>query len=139
MPGEQKLDDVFARCFIEIAGRLVGDEDRGVWCERTGQRHALLLAAGKLRRIVVQAFGEADLDQFVLRTAARFIGVLRMWRLHGDGFHIYTSAQLLGVLAPMLIAGNRLFSSWGLIAVALWCLIYYVRMRSVGALGSGLG
>jgi hypothetical protein len=76
---------------------------------------------------------------FALRTAARFIGTLRMWNLRGDGFHIYTTAQLLGVLVPMLIAGRNMFSPLGLLAVALWCLMYFVRMRAVGALGSGLG
>ena len=76
---------------------------------------------------------------FALRTAARFIGTLRMWRLHGDGFHIYTMAQLLGVLLPMLIAGKDTFSLLGLLIVALWCLMYFTRMRAIGALGSGLG
>jgi len=76
---------------------------------------------------------------FALRTAVRFIGTLRMWNLRGDGFHIYTSAQLLGVLVPMLIAGRDMFSPLGLLAVALWCMMYFVRMRSIGALGSGLG
>jgi hypothetical protein len=45
---------------IEIAGRLVGDDDRRVGDERTRNRDALLLAAGELIRIVIHAIGEAD-------------------------------------------------------------------------------
>ena len=88
---------------------------------------------------VMREHGVALMGVFALRTAARLIGTLRMWGLHGDGFHIYTTAQLLGVLLPMLIAGTATFSPVGLLAVALWCLMYFVRMRAIGALGSGLG
>jgi len=82
--------------------------------------------------------GTALMAVFTLRTVARFIGTLRMWRLKGDGFHIYTTAQLLGILLPMLIAGTAFFSLFGLIAAVLWCLLYFQRMRAVGALGSAL-
>ncbi len=83
--------------------------------------------------------GVVLMSVFAIRTIARFIGTLRMWRLHGDGFHVYTTAQLLGVLVPMLIAGKDMVSPLGLVAAALWCFMYFVRMRAIGALGSGLG
>ncbi len=86
-----------------------------------------------------QEHGTALMGVLALRTAARFIGTLRMWQLKGDGFHIYTTAQLLGILLPMLIAGTAMFSLLGLVLVSLWCLMYFVRMRAIGALGSGLG
>lgn len=88
---------------------------------------------------LLREHGIALMAVFTLRTAGRFTGTLRMWRLKGDGFHIYTTAQLLGILLPMLIAGTALFSMLGLVAVSLWCLMYFVRMRAIGALGSGLG
>ena len=88
---------------------------------------------------ILREHGVALMGVFALRTAARFAGTLRMWHLHGDGFHIYTIAQLLGVLLPMLIAGAETFSPLGLMAVALWCLMYFTRMKAIGALGSGLG
>ena len=40
---------------VEIAGRLVGDQDRRIGRQRAGERDALLLAAGQLRRIMVRA------------------------------------------------------------------------------------
>ena len=83
--------------------------------------------------------GVALLGVFALRTAVRFVGTLRMWQLKGDGFHIYTTAQLLGILLPMLIAGTEMFSFLGLVLASLWCLMYFARMKAIGALGSGLG
>src|SRR3712207_8940047 len=46
--------------FVEVSGRLVGHENRRVRHDRAGDRDALLLATGELRRIVVQAGAEPD-------------------------------------------------------------------------------
>ncbi len=45
---------------VEVPGRLVGDEQRRVGDDRTGDRDALLLAAGKLGRCMPLAAGQAD-------------------------------------------------------------------------------
>src|SRR5205823_8433182 len=52
---------------VEIAGRLVGEEDGGVRHQGAGDGYALLLAARELRRIVVLAAGQADLRDRVSR------------------------------------------------------------------------
>ena len=52
--------DLFGRARVEVAGRLVGEEDGRIGDQRAGDGHALLLAAGELRRLVVLAAGEAD-------------------------------------------------------------------------------
>src|SRR5690606_10407462 len=44
---------------VEVTGRLVGEQDRRPADERAGDRDALLLAAGKLRRVVPQAMRHA--------------------------------------------------------------------------------
>ena len=54
MAGEQQIDDLLAGALVEIAGRLVGDQDRRIGRQRARQRDALLLAAGQLRRIMMQ-------------------------------------------------------------------------------------
>ena len=46
MAAKQKLDDLMSGGLVEIAGRLVGDDDGRTWRQRPGQRDALLLAAG---------------------------------------------------------------------------------------------
>lgn len=73
----------------------------------------------------LHAHGVAVMSILALRTLVRFAGVLRMWYGHADGFHIYTSTQLLGVLLPMLIGGNIFFSPFGLGAAVLWCVLYH--------------
>ena len=63
-PAEQKLDHLLSGLLVEIAGRLVGDEDRGIRRERAGERDALLLAARQLRGIMRQPLRQADVGQF---------------------------------------------------------------------------
>ena len=48
---------------VEVAGGFVGQQERGARRKRTGKRHALLLAAGELARVVAEALGEPDLPQ----------------------------------------------------------------------------
>src|SRR3984957_17957104 len=61
---EHHVDDGAAGCLIEIAGRLVRDQQRWPGRERAGQRYALLLASRQLRRIVREAVGETHLLEF---------------------------------------------------------------------------
>ncbi len=49
-----------ARRRVEIAGRLVGDQNGGVRRQRPRQRHTLLLAAGQLRRIMAKPILQPD-------------------------------------------------------------------------------
>jgi hypothetical protein len=57
----QELEDLSARARVEVAGRLVGEHDRGPRHERARHRHPLLLAAGELARAVREPVGEPDL------------------------------------------------------------------------------
>ena len=50
----QQLHDVAAVGAVEVAGWLVGQHDRRVVGQGAGERDALLLAAGELRRIVMR-------------------------------------------------------------------------------------
>ena len=56
----QQRHDLRARARVEVAGRLVGEDDRRPGDDRAGDRHALALAAGELLRAVVQAVPEPD-------------------------------------------------------------------------------
>ena len=46
---------------VEGRGRFVEEHDLGVHGQGAGDGHALLLAAGKLRRVTVSFFGDTDL------------------------------------------------------------------------------
>ena len=55
----EQRHDLQAGARVEVAGGLVGEDQRGRVDQRARDRHALLLAAGELRRLVVGALGEA--------------------------------------------------------------------------------
>ena len=56
---EQREDGARGRR-VERAGGLVAQQNLGVCRQRTGDRHALLLPAGQLGRIIVRPVGKAD-------------------------------------------------------------------------------
>lgn len=78
---------------------------------------------------MIRAHGVPLMGVFALRTLVRFFGTLRMWQGWKDGFHIYTTAQLLGLLLPMLVAGAAMFNGLGLFLVLNWCYLYYTQLR----------
>ena len=56
---------------VEIAGRLVGQQDRRPQGKGAGERDALLFAAGELHRVVIEAAFESDaVEQFAGAVAA---------------------------------------------------------------------
>ncbi len=59
----EQLHDLDAHLGIQVAGRLVGEEDLRVARDGAGDGHALALAAGELRREVARAVREAHLLQ----------------------------------------------------------------------------
>ena len=71
--GEEQVDDCGAGGSIEIAGRLVGEDQRGAGGQRAGDRHARLLAAGKLGRIVREPGAATDGEEVRLRALAGII------------------------------------------------------------------
>ena len=56
----QQLEDLVAGLAIEVAGRLVAEQQRRVGDDRARDADALLLAAGELARVVLRAVGQAD-------------------------------------------------------------------------------
>ena len=57
---QQLLEHALGGGRVEIAGRLVGEEETRPIGDGTGDGYALLLTAGKLRRTVIAAFGNAE-------------------------------------------------------------------------------
>lgn len=82
---------------------------------------------------LLRTHGVALMTVFALRTIARFIGTLRMWKLKSDGLHIYITAQLLGLLVPMLIAGAKLFAPVSLVVILGWCFLYWTHRKALVA------
>src|SRR5262249_30171625 len=74
----QLLKDVHhlnAGAAVEMAGRLVGEEDRWSVQERPGDGHTLLLASGQLIRVMLGAVLKTDRGQRVERPPAPLGGL----------------------------------------------------------------
>ncbi len=56
----QQIEDLVAGLAIEIAGRLVAEQQRRIGDDGARDADALLLSARQLTRVVVRAIGEAD-------------------------------------------------------------------------------
>lgn len=57
---EEQIHDLAARGFVEIAGRLVGNENCRVRSDGTSDGDTLLLSPGELGRIMMETVSEAD-------------------------------------------------------------------------------
>lgn len=82
---------------------------------------------------LLREHGLALMIVFALRTIGRLIGTLRMWKLKGDGLHIYITSQLLGLLVPMIIAGAKLFAPISLVIVLAWSYLYWAQRKALTA------
>jgi hypothetical protein len=82
---KQKIHDLLAGRFIEIAGRLVGKNERGLGRKRTRERDPLLFAARKLRRIMMNAGTQADAFKFAFSALER-VGAAGKFERHRDVF-----------------------------------------------------
>src|SRR5260221_11458897 len=61
--------DPHAGTAIQVAGRLIGQQQGWAVDERAGDGHALLLAAGQFRGLVAHAPAQADEGQHLARAA----------------------------------------------------------------------
>ena len=56
----EERHDLVAGLLVEVAGRLVGEQERRIVAERTRHGHALAFAAGKLCGTVAETVAETD-------------------------------------------------------------------------------
>lgn len=74
--GKEQIGNFVPGLAIEVAGRFIGKEHVRAPVEGAGQRHALLLAAGELRRKVIEAFAQPQLLQQGFCALAAVGGIL---------------------------------------------------------------
>src|SRR5208337_429961 len=97
IPLEEQIENQLSVHRVEVAGGLVGHDNRRRDHKSPRQRHTLLLAAGELHGIVIHALPEADLMQQTsrLRKAAAFhIQFVRQQ-------HIFESSERLDELVGL--------------------------------------
>jgi acyl-CoA thioesterase-1 len=86
---EQQIRHRLAGLAIEIAGRFVGEQQLGRAGEGACDRDALLLAAGQLARVVLEAMAQPDLVQRLERALARSLDTADLERQH----HVFQRAE----------------------------------------------
>ena len=86
---KQQVADVMAGALVEVAGGFVGKQHARAMHECAGDRHALLLAAGQLGRVVSAARGQADRFQRVARALAGGTAAFQFQRQH----HVFLGGQ----------------------------------------------
>ena len=59
---------------------------------------------------------------FMALSAISLVGAIRMWKLHRDGFFVYTAAQIVLLFLPVIWIGWNSFSDSG----AIFSLIFIV-------------
>ncbi len=87
---QQYFEHLLSRSAIQIAGGLVGEQNGGPGDEGAGQRHALLLTAGELNGIMIQAVGQTYPGQQFARPLRRFRPRARQF---GRQQHIFLRRQ----------------------------------------------
>ena len=75
----EERHDLGAGVAVEVAGRLVGEDERRLGDERPGDGDALLLAAGQLGRLVVEAVAQAEPLERGRRPRARARAATTPW------------------------------------------------------------
>ena len=79
---------------VQVAGRLVGENDRRGVGQGAGDGHALLLAAGKLRAEAMDLVAQADRGEKFMRARAHRGFVEAAELAHGH-HHVFQRGELL--------------------------------------------
>ena len=108
MQRKQQIHNLLAIANVQIAGRLVGEQDLRTWRKRTRYRHTLLLAAGKLGRKMIEPVAEADrVEHF--GGALSCVGAVQKFERQRDVLkcgHCRDKVERLKDNADMLTAGT---------------------------------
>jgi len=80
----QNFEHRFGVFAVEIAGWLIGQQDRGVVDDGARDGHALLLAAGERVGLVIQPAGDAEQAQHLLELGVRVRAQARDVARHRD-------------------------------------------------------
>lgn len=64
---------------------------------------------------------------------ASFVGVMKMWKLQKQGFHIYSVAQILILIFSTIFVINKIGGSplSALLWTAMFILMYYIHYKKV--------
>lgn len=77
----------------------------------------------------VEAISPFYFTLFMAFSAVSLVGAIRMWKLHRDGFLIYTIAQIILLFLPVIRIGWNSFSVTGAIFTAVFTAGYAMSWK----------
>jgi hypothetical protein len=77
----------------------------------------------------VEAISPLFFTILMVLSAISLTGAIRMWKLHRDGFFIYTISQLIFLFLPVIWLGWNSFSVTGAIFTAVFVVGYAMNLR----------
>lgn len=77
----------------------------------------------------VMAHAKTLLIVAIAVTLLALAGVIMMWKLKKNGFYIYTAAQVIGIVTPIIIAGMASFSVVGVIISLAFIVMYGLNLK----------
>lgn len=66
---------------------------------------------------------------FLLRTIARLIGAVRMWRGQRQGFHIYAATQVVGIFLPHVVLPWKYLGLFGPLLALAFVALYGSQLK----------
>ncbi len=109
----------------------------------SGALQEMLEAMGEPYQMMAEAY-----DMFLAMPQAYFLvgavlyvlsltGAIMMWRLRKNGFHFYTTAQLLLIVNALVFLGRVGVQVGDVMLTVLFVVYYYFALRNIGLLGGG--
>jgi len=77
----------------------------------------------------VMAHAKTLLIVAIAVTLIALAGVIMMWKLKKNGFYLYTAAQVIGIVTPIIIAGMASFSVMGVIISLAFIVMYGLNLK----------
>jgi hypothetical protein len=78
----------------------------------------------------VEAISPLYFTLFMALSAISLTGAIRMWKLHRDGFFLFTISQLIILFLPVIWLGWNSFSSTGAIFTSVFFIGYGLNWKS---------
>lgn len=79
----------------------------------------------------VESISPFYFTMFMALSAISLIGAIRMWKLHRDGFFVYTISQLCLLCLPVIWIGADSFSATGAIFTAVFIGGYSLSIKQL--------
>ena len=121
--------DVFQNIFVQMKeGTGIFEEVTEEMIEEMGDSWNMILDAASLSYSVGRGYYFLEMVLFI----ASFIGVLMMWRLQKKGFHVYTVAQILMLIAASVFVTSKVgggFPFGPIFWTALFVFMYYPHYK----------